>query len=292
MQGNSKPTHVPPIKCQGIKTKLVPFILNNIDWDGVGTYIEPCMGSGVVAFNLCPRKALLCDTNPHIINFYQSIKNKSITETSVKEYLQVQNNLLLKDGNHYYEVRSRFNEYHSSFDFLFLNRACFNGLMRFNSRGEFNVPFCKKPNRFSKSYITKIVNQVKYVSDLICKNDYTFEVQDLAMTLSKASVGDFVYIDPPYETRFSGYYDKWPDGGTKSLINSCIDLPCDFAISTWVKNKYRENDILRELPAELNLLTTEHFYHLGSTENLRNSVTEGLIVRNKKMSEIILTTEG
>jgi hypothetical protein len=66
----------PPIKCQGIKTKLVPFIFRNICWDESkgGRWIEPFLGSGVVVLNLAPERALLTDTNQHIIHFYQAIQ--------------------------------------------------------------------------------------------------------------------------------------------------------------------------------------------------------------------------
>ena len=66
---------VPPIKCQGIKTKLVPTILRGIDRDPDGLWIEPFLGSGVVALNVAPRRALLADSNPHLIRFYQAIKD-------------------------------------------------------------------------------------------------------------------------------------------------------------------------------------------------------------------------
>jgi DNA adenine methylase len=58
---------IPPIKCQGIKTKLVDFIRDNIVWNKQGNWIEPFLGSGVVAFNIGPEKAVLSDTNKHII---------------------------------------------------------------------------------------------------------------------------------------------------------------------------------------------------------------------------------
>ena len=73
-------TKVPPIKIQGIKTKLVPFIAASIYWDDNGTYFEPFMGSGVVGFNLQPKKAIFSDTNPYIIQFYKDLQNKIITD--------------------------------------------------------------------------------------------------------------------------------------------------------------------------------------------------------------------
>ena len=59
----------PPIKCQGIKTKIIPHIIENLDWSGGGRWIEPFLGSGVVLFNIKPDRALVNDINPHIINF-------------------------------------------------------------------------------------------------------------------------------------------------------------------------------------------------------------------------------
>lgn len=61
---------IPPIKCQGIKTKLVKFILSSISWHGRGRWIEPFLGSGVVLFNVQPEHALVNDINPHIIHLY------------------------------------------------------------------------------------------------------------------------------------------------------------------------------------------------------------------------------
>ena len=64
---------VPPIKCQGIKTKLVNDIRKQIPINFNGIWIEPFMGSGVVGFNIQPKKAIFADTNPHLINFYNDI---------------------------------------------------------------------------------------------------------------------------------------------------------------------------------------------------------------------------
>ena len=71
---------VPPIKCQGIKTKLVPFIKENVKFDNAGTWIEPFVGTGVVVFNLQPQNALLSDKNQNIISFYKGIQDKLITK--------------------------------------------------------------------------------------------------------------------------------------------------------------------------------------------------------------------
>ena len=152
---------VPPIKIQGIKTKIVPFIKQYADISKETIWIEPFMGSGVVGFNIAPPSAIFADSNPHIIEFYNNIKKGTITARIVKEFLQQEGSILSeKDDEYYYEVRKRFNSKHDPLDFLFLNRSCFNGMIRFNKRFEYNVPYGHKPQRFSKGYITKIVNQI------------------------------------------------------------------------------------------------------------------------------------
>ena len=108
---------VPPIKSQGIKTKLVPWIQSIVPSDFNGTWIEPFMGTGAVAFNVAPRRAILCDTNPHLINFYSSIASGEITPEVVKEYLTREGETLLSKGeDHYYFVRERFNAKHFPLD--------------------------------------------------------------------------------------------------------------------------------------------------------------------------------
>jgi DNA adenine methylase len=271
---------VPPVKCQGIKSKLVPFILGSIRWPGDGCWIEPFVGSGVVAFTLAPERARLADTNPHIIGLYQAIQRGEIDPPRVRSFLQAEGSRLRTRGeSHYYAVRERFNACGDPLDFLFLNRSCFNGLMRFNRQGGFNVPFNRKPERFAPAYVTKIVNQVDRVARVVAGRDWTFAVADWTVTLRHATRGDFVYADPPYVARFSDYYDTWAEHGTYRLLAQLVDGPADFALSTWSHNRHRRNDFLRDVPDACAVVTTRHYYHLGATENLRNEVEEALITR-------------
>ena len=173
--------HVPPIKSQGIKTKLVPWIKSITPADFKGVWIEPFMGTGVVAFNVAPQNAVLCDTNPHLINFYTAIATREITTEIVKDYLIREGEKLQQLGEeHYYFIRERFNKHHAPLDFLFLNRAGFNGMIRFNKKGGFNIPFCRKPQRFAQAYITKIVNQVDFIGKLLKTKQFTFKCQDFS----------------------------------------------------------------------------------------------------------------
>ena len=111
----------------------------------------------------------------------------------VREFLESEGNKLATHGaDYFYEVRQRFNTQQSPLDFLFLNRSCFNGLIRFNRRGRFNVPFGHKTERFSKAYITKVVNQGDWVAKRASLSNWTFLHQDFRETLTRATGADFI----------------------------------------------------------------------------------------------------
>ena len=269
---------IPPMKCQGIKSKLVPWIAKTLRWDSRGVWIEPFMGSGVVGFNLKSCKALFCDTNPHLINFYQGINNRTVNPIVVREFLESEGNELAKHGaDYYYEVRKRFNTEKSPLDFLFLNRACFNGLIRFNREGKFNVPFGHKPERFSKAYVTKIVNQVEWVAKRASLSDWTFLHQDFRLTLSRATEVDFIYCDPPYAGRHTDYFNTWNETHEKLLHQDLKTTKARFILSTWYSNKHRENPAISNLWSEFNVITREHFYHVGAKESNRKPMLEALV---------------
>lgn len=272
------PVKVPPIKSQGIKTKLVPWIREALDWNGKGTWIEPFMGTGVVGFNIAPSQALFCDTNPHLIAFYQAVKKHSITPPIAKAYLEEEGKHMKEiGGEHYYHIRERFNNKNDPLDFLFLNRSCFNGMIRFNGKGKFNVPWGHKPNRFAQAYITKITNQIKWVQEFIDNSDWRFEVCSFETAIQKASANDFIYCDPPYIDRHTDYYNGWGEEQEKRLFAILRASSAKFLLSTWHSNRYRKNQYVADLWSEFHVLTKEHFYHVGASERNRNSVKEALI---------------
>lgn len=271
-------TIVPPIKSQGIKTKLVHWVSDCASNTTYDRWVEPFVGTGVVAFNVKPKVALLCDSNPHLISFYKSIQSKKITGEEAKVFLSNEGEKLLhSEGDHYYVVRDRFNREGNPLDFLFLSRSCFNGMMRFNRRGGYNVPFCKKPNRFAKALVTKICNQIDAVSSVIDEGDYTFKHQEFLDTISETTEGDLIYCDPPYIGRYVDYFDSWSSDEEQILHDNLVKSKSNFIVSTWLKNKYRENEYVTSMWKECFIQTKEHFYHVGAKENNRNAVTEALL---------------
>jgi DNA adenine methylase len=270
--------HIPPFKTQGIKSKLVPLIKNHAKIDESTVWIEPFMGSGVVGLNVAPKRAIFADLNPHIINFYNQLKNQEITSKIVRSYLQEQNeHLLAKSAEHYYFIRERFNKEHDPLDFLFLNRSCFNGMIRFNKSGGFNVPYCHKAQRFAKAYVTKIVNQVGYLEEKLRISDWEFLVQPFDKTIALANKNSFIYCDPPYIGRHVDYFDSWDEKQEQVLHDNLLRSQALFMLSTWVGNKYRSNPYLDTLWSDCHVVTQEHFYFVGARENNRNSMTEALL---------------
>lgn len=268
---------VPPIKCQGIKTKIVPHI-SKIVPNNYDRWVEPFLGSCVVPLNIRPKSALLADSNVHIISLYQNIQNGAITGRIVRDYLENAHQQFQIIGEpYYYEVRSRFNEHHDSLDFLFLNRSCFNGMMRFGPKG-FNVPFCKKTNRFRQAYITKIVNQVNRLAEISNLYEWSFRHWDFRQTLQSVNENDLVYVDPPYQGRHTDYFNSWDESTDKELIELLRNTNARFIYSTWIRNDFRVNEAIDKYwKSQFNIHEIKHFYHVGGVEKNRNPVIEGLI---------------
>ena len=250
--------------------------IQNANW------VEPFFGTGVVGFNSpVGGNRIVGDTNPHIINFYNEIMNGEITPQNMRTYLEREGQLLLTaedSGYAYYrEVKNRFNQEHSPFDFIFLSRAGFNGMMRFNRRGEWNIPFCKKPNRFLPAYITKICNQVEKVQQEIHKYNWEFDNVSFLDTIQRAQAGDFIYCDPPYYGRYVDYYNGWTQKDEEALFDALLHTPAHFILSTWHHNEYRNNEMINRFWNHFNVETKDHSYHGGGRLENRHAIVEALV---------------
>lgn len=277
----NKKVIIPPIKSQGIKTKLVPWINDVVKIASQkGKWIEPFLGTGVVAFNSGYKKAILNDSNPHIINFYKQVQEKSITSLTIKQYLtEADKHLSIADEDGYVyfrEVKNRFNTNFSPLDFLFLSRAGFNGMMRFSKKGHWNIPFCKKPNRFAQAYVTKIANQVNAVDKVITK-DWVFLNQNFSEIISLATKDDIIYCDPPYYGRYVDYYNGWTEEDEELLFNLLSKTKAKFILSTWHHNDWRENEMINKFWNKFNIVTRDHFYHSGGNIENRRTIVEALV---------------
>jgi len=169
----------------------------------MGRYFEPFVGGGAVFFDLLPEKAYLSDLNNELVVTYNVIK--SDVESLIKSLKKHKNT---KD--YFLKIRAQKSEDLTDLQiasrFIYLNRTCFNGLYRVNSKGGFNVPFAgnKNPLICDEENLRKVSKALKNVE---IKN------QDYKAVLKKAKKGDFIYFDPPYypvskTSSFTSYTNK------------------------------------------------------------------------------------
>lgn len=237
------------------------------------------MGTCVVALNIPAKSYVLSDKNPHLVRFYKSLQSKEFSHHAARKFLLSAGERLREEGEeYYYFVRERFNSSGNPLDFLFLNRACFNGMIRFNKKGNFNVPFCRKENRFSAAYITKICNQIEKMASFLQYNDIKINCCDFRDVIDGNEEKDTViYCDPPYIDRHADYYNAWDEKDEKALHALLLGSKTNFILSTWHHNKFRRNVYIEKLWSTFSVITREHFYHVGANLQNRNTMTEALI---------------
>lgn len=270
---------IPPIKINGIKSKLLPFIQSNLPHDyKKNTWIEPFMGSGVVGFNFAGIHAQFADINPHIIKFYTDLQNDNITPYELKSYLAEQSIYTIKNPDHYYIIRDRFNKNPNSYDFLYLSRMCFNGIMRFNQQNKFNVPFSKNENRLTTKYITTLCEQIHKIQFKIQNNNWKFKVATFDEIIPTANKNDFIYCDPPYTGLNTNYYGNWKIENDQQMFQLLQQTQCNWMISNWKQRGQKINPLLETLYKDQIIKTQQHTYIVGGTKEKRPSITEVLIM--------------
>jgi len=180
--------------------------------------------------------------------------------------------------DHYRFVRKRFNSEFSPYDFIFLSRAGFNGMMRFSKKGHWNIPFCKKPDRFAQAYITKITNQLSNVAQIIRPEpNWKFANKSFAEIIPLATSDDIIYCDPPYYGRYVDYYNGWTEQDEELLFKLLSETKAKFILSTWHHNDWRKNEMIEKYWGNFNILTKDHFYHSGGSIENRRTIVEALV---------------
>ena len=256
--------------------EIADGILN--DHPEIDTWVEPFLGSGVVAFN-CPgriKKVIVNDINPHIIKFYKGVADGTINPDRIREVFDIHNQNLLKDGYDYYnQIKDRFNQSFDTMDFLFLTRTGFNGVMRFNNSGKWNVPFCKLNNRLSKNVIEDLASSVDELSRLFKSKEFIFYNKSFEEVIESAPENSIFYCDPPYYGLQVQYFKGWGKEDEIRLNEMLKDKV--FIYSTWLEDGIRENMMIKEYWGEYEIEGKKHKYNVAEKAEKRNQVTEGLI---------------
>lgn len=207
----------PPLKWAGGKRWLLPTLQDlNLDLDNK-RLVEPFMGALAITLGLKPKRALLNDFNPHLVNFFKHLQQGLEVTIEFKH-----------DKDEFYAAREQFNELirKEKYDtpeaaqlFYYLNRTCFNGLCRFNKSGEFNVPF----GAYKTINYATTQDFAKYKP--VMKNWEINEPGDFAQL--NPTENDIVYSDPPYDAGFTSYSQggfDWED--QKRLAKFLADTSC------------------------------------------------------------------
>lgn len=201
----------PPLKWAGGKRWLVPRLSDIWRQHRKRRLIEPFCGGLAVALGLSPRLALLNDVNPHPVNFYRHL------QAGLKIHIPMRNESAL-----YYSHREAFNRLVTGRGlgsrkaaelFYYLNRTGYNGLCRFNRRGEFNVPFGHH-------------KKINYIRDFVsyCEPLSGWRFENLDFEHLPVEQGDFIYADPPYDVPFTHYARNgfdWSEQERLALWLSC-----------------------------------------------------------------------
>lgn len=206
---HAKPGHLAPadrpflrpfLKWAGGKTQLLPRFARFYPREAIERYIEPFLGSGAVFFHvkarLNPKTAILCDNNEELIETFKAVK------TDVEGVIRALRIHKEKHGPEYFrEMRTRLVEDATAraARFIYLNKTCFNGLYRVNSRGIFNVPMGRylRPAILDEDGLREASRQLQGVK---------IATQDFRKLPALAKRGDFIYLDPPYHPVSSTSY--------------------------------------------------------------------------------------
>lgn len=233
----------PMIKYRGGKSKEIPNIMWHIPRFS-GRYIEPFLGGGALFFYLEPRKAIINDINSKLISFYLGVRDnyldlrKELDEIE-RIYTENRKNFealkilhpdeRVEDKNEvlYYHIRAMFNNivdksYSDALLYYYINKTAYSGMIRYNARGEFNVPFGRY-QRLNTNLVTLSHHKLLQRAE-IHNTDYS----DI---FNMCKSDDFIFLDPPYDCVFSDYgNEEYKEGfnedNHKRLANDFVNLPC------------------------------------------------------------------
>lgn len=269
----------PFVKWAGGKRSIIKELIN-LSPHEFNTYYEPFVGGGAMLFELAPKKAVINDYNKELMNVFNCIKDE-------KKFTKMCNELNNYEANHseefYYQIRNldrdpkkykRLSDYKKAARTIYLNKACFNGLYRVNSKNEFNVPFGKKNkvNTYDGINLGIIYTYLNMNDIKILSTDFEESVKD-------AKKGDFIYFDPPYDSETSTFNNYTENGFGKEehrrlakVFKELSDRGCYVMLSNY------NTTLVKELYKDY------HFHYIEARRNIgANAKDRG------KVEEVIIT---
>ena len=252
MEYNKKQCVKSPLNYTGGKTKLLPQILPLFP-DKVGTFVDLFCGGCNVGSNVNADKVIYNDYMSQIIELFKNWKDTNLEDTI--QYIETQIkkfNLSKQNQEGFLELRKQYNEYRDIRDLFVLVAYAFNHQIRFNSKGEYNMPFGKDRSEYNKNMKTNLINFITRIQ----QQDSTF----LNKSFDELNVEDFtkdtfVYTDPPYLITVASYNENggWNEQMEYKLLeylDKCTENGIKFALSNVLEMNDKSNDILKKWAQE------------------------------------------
>ena len=268
----------PFVKWAGGKRQIIDKLLMHapLDFD---TYFEPFVGGGALLFELSPKKAVINDSNEELMNVFCCIKDADKFTKMCSELNHYETN---HSEEFYYNIRNKdrdkvkFNkivDYKRAARTIYLNKACFNGLYRVNSKNEFNVPFNKKNkvNTYDGQNLGIIHSYLNFNEIKMLSVDFEEAVKD-------AKKGDFIYFDPPYDSDSSTFNSYTENGFGKEeqirlakVYKALADKGCYVMLSN------HNTLLIKELYKDYNIHLIQAKRNINSNGKKRGKVEEVII---------------
>lgn len=235
-------------------SQIIPLFPNNVN-----TFVDLFCGSSTVSLNVNANKIICNDSNSQLIEIlkYLQSSDKELVlneiETIINEF-----DLYNYENNGYYLLRDRYNKYKHPLDLYVLSCFSFNFQIRFNNRGEYNMPSGKSRSKYTRvmaENLDKFITHVKDKNISYVTSDFkTFDISSL-------KENDFVYCDPPYliscavynEKKLGGGYGEQDEVDLLNLLDKLNSMGVKFAVSNVLYHKGLENTLLIDWSKKYNI---------------------------------------
>ena len=268
----------PFVKWAGGKRQILDKLKEHLP-EEYDTYYEPFVGGGALLLDLLPEKAVINDCNYELMNVYACIQDEDKLKKMTKELDSYETK---HSEEFYFEIRNKdkdklkfgkMADYKRAARTIYLNKACFNGLYRVNSKNEFNVPFNKKEkvNTYEGSNIEAIHYYLNYRNVTLKSCDFEEAVKD-------AKKGDFIYFDPPYDSDTETFNSYTKDGFGKEeqvrlarVYKELSNKGCYVMLSN------HNTKLINELYSDFNIHIIEAKRNINANGKKRGKVEEVII---------------
>ncbi len=269
----------PFVKWAGGKRQIIDKLLKLVPLE-FNTYYEPFVGGGALLFELSPKNAVINDSNKELMNVYQMIS----TDKGYEEVVKLLNVYEKKHSEEFFYKIRNLDKDKNKFEKLtaaeraartiYLNKSCFNGLYRVNSKGEFNVPFNKKLKVNTYDSENMILAYVYFQA-----NNITMLSTDFEEAVTTAKKGDFIYFDPPYDSEHDDTFNSYTEEGfgkdeqrrLAAVYKDLSDRGCYVMLSN------HNTSLINELYKDYNIHVITAKRNINSKGEKRGSVEEVII---------------